>query len=307
MITNYLKYAVKRFKQCSVALTRLISSDRYEKIILLMTLIMVLLYMQHSRILMGVIILFVPVGILFMRVLKSPTYWAILAIFIIVGFYQITHSADNHTYLTVYWIIAIALSFQTRQRIDSISLNARLLIGLCFGFATLWKILSPEFIDGTFFHFTFLTDSRFFDFTELTAGLSSDIRHDNLDSYNLIKSSTERKEFVQLISSPSLSTLSIFMAYWTILLEGWIAVAFLAPVESKLSKYRDNPLLIFMITTYPIATVRGFATLLAVMGFAQCRGNNSGMRIIYLLIFLLIPIFSLPFERMIIDLLNIFS
>lgn len=307
MIIIYLKYAVKRFKQCSVALTRVISSDQYENIILLMTLIMVLLYMQHSRILMGVIILFVPVAILFTRVLKSSHYWAILTIFIIVGFYQLIHSADNHTYLTVYWIIAIALSFQTKQRMESISLNARLLIGLCFGFATIWKILSPEFIDGTFFHFTFLTDPRFFDIAELIAGITPDIRHANLDSYNMIKSSTERKEIVQLISPPSLSTLSIFIAYWTVVLEGWIAVAFLAPVDSKISKYRDIPLLIFMITTYPIATVRGFATLLAVMGFAQCRGNNSKMRIIYLFIFLLVPIFSLPIVRMIIDFFNIFS
>jgi hypothetical protein len=200
--------------------------------------------------------------------------------------------------------MAVALSFWAANRVYSITFSARVLIGLCFAFATLWKLLIPEFLDGTFFHFTFLTDERFFGFSELIAGVTSDSRAMNMESYRLLNNSASREEFVYLTGTSIIPPLSIFMAYWTVLLEGWIAIAFLSPAGSKISKWRDIPLFIFMLTTYPIATVRGFATLLAVLGFAQCYKENEHMRVIYLAVFILVPLFSLPFERVLIELLS---
>ena len=280
--------------------------DRYIELVLLMTLILSLLFMDHSRPLMGILYIFVPVALLFTKVAKSPIYWTVFGVLILIGFLPLLRTADNHIYLTVYWILAVALCLWTRNQGHSLALNAQLLIGLCFAFATLWKLLSPEFMDGTFFYFTFLTDGRFFDFAELTAGVMQDSRFHNIEVYESLKSSMNRIDSKTLLSSKYLSNISVFMAYWTVFIEGWIALAFLVPNRFKLSKSRDIPLLIFMVTTYPIATVRGFATLLAVLGFAQSQNQNRYMRLVYIIIFIAVPLFSLPYERILINILNLF-
>jgi len=280
--------------------------DRYVELVLLMTLILSLLFMDHRRPLMGILYIFVPVALLFTKVAKSPLYWTVFGALILIGFIPLLNTADNHIYLTVYWILAVALCLWTLDPGRSLALNAQLLIGLCFAFATLWKLLSPEFMDGTFFYFTFLTDDRFFDFAELTAGVSPESRLYNIEVYESLKSSMNRVDSGTLVSSEYLSNIAVFMAYWTIFIEGWIALAFLVPNRFKLSKSRDIPLLIFMITTYPIATVRGFATLLAVLGFAQAQNQNRYMSVVYIIIFITVPLFSLPFERILINILNLF-
>jgi hypothetical protein len=268
---------------------------RLLELILLMTGIILLLFMQHTFFLTAALMLFIPVMLLFRRVLKSGFVWTILAAVMIVGLIQIWYSADNHTYLTVYWVMTVAICLFAKNRMEVISYNARILIGLCFLFAVIWKLLAPEFSDGTFFYFTFLTDSRFFEFAELIAGVNQEMRGHNILVYNTLSDPMSRAVAGGMQSTPFLAQLSVFLAYWTLLVEGWIAVAFLLPLSSKLSTWRDIPLVIFMITTYPIATVSGFASLLAVMGFAQCTEQNRLMRTVYLAVFIGVPLFGLPY------------
>lgn len=278
-------------------------NDRFLELILLMTSLMLLLYMRHTFILSTTLLLFIPAALLFRKLLDSKVFWILLSVLMIAGFARIWHSADNHTYLAIYWVLAITLCTFSANRSHAISFNARILIGLCFFFATLWKFLSPEFTDGTFFYFTFLTDSRFFEFAELTAGVDAGMRSHNLLVYNVLNDPMGRSVAGGFESTPLLLTISVFMVWWTIFIEGWIALAFLAPLSAKISNWRDIPLIIFMITTYPIATVSGFASLLAVMGFAQCRESNSWMRPVYLAIFIAVPLFNLPYLSVLLDLL----
>jgi len=284
-----------------------IIGDRFFDTVLIMTLLVILLFMDHTQILTGIIYLLIPVALLLGFVRRSAIYWSLLSFFIIVGFIPLLLTADNHIYLTVYWILAIALSMFVAKPIKSISFNARILIGLCFAFATLWKLLSPEFLDGTFFYFTFLTDDRFFRFAEIMGGISSEMRGLNLEVYESLKNSTNRMESGSFQGSSRLVNIAVFMAYWTVFIEGLIAISFLIPERFNFSKWRDLPLLIFMLTTYPIATVRGFAMLLTVMGFAQSTNHNMNMRVIYLLMFLAIPLFSLPFGDVILGIMNYFG
>lgn len=281
--------------------------NRLLEISVIMSLITVMLFMQHSRLLTGVIFLFIPIAILFKEIALNRVYWIVLSLLMTIGFLPLYFTVDNHTFLTLYWIFAIAVSLWFKNSYSVLSYNSRVLIGLCFLFATFWKLMSPEFLRGDFFLVTFLTDHRFFDFAELTAGITPEIRSYNLGIFENIINSTNRTESGILQSTSIALILSKFMAYWTVFIEGWIAIAFLLPRKTVVSRYRDIPLIIFMLTTYPIATVRGFATLLAVMGFTQCGEENKTMRVLYVLIFALIPIFSLPFERILIELVNLFT
>lgn len=286
---------------------REVSGENALRITLLMTLFILIMFMQHNQFLRGILFLLIPVGFLIHKVTFSKLYWAAIALFVTIGFIPLYHWADNHYFLTVYWTIAVALSMWSLNPKMNISFNAKILIGLCFTFATFWKFMSPEFLEGSFFKFTMLTDWRFQELAEIAAGVTPEMRSYNNELYRQIISSTERMGSVTLSGTDFLKPFSIFIAYWTVFIEGWIAIAFLVPGKSIIGKWRDIPLLLFMISTYPIATVRGFAALLAVMGFAQCTKENRQMRFVYLIIFLGVPLFSLPFERITIEIMNFFS
>jgi len=62
---------------------------------------------------------------------------------------------------------------------------------------------------------------------------------------------------------------------------------------------RDLVLLLFMFSTYPVASVVGFGRLLAVMGLAQTRDYLNVERTVYLGCFLLLPLLEFPFARFI--------
>ena len=52
-----------------------------------------------------------------------------------------------------------------------------------------------------------------------------------------------------------------------------------------------------MVSTYPVATVVGFGRVLAVMGMAQTPNRFGVERPLYLLLFLILPLFRFPFAR----------
>jgi len=95
-------------------------------------LILSLLFMDHTRFLIGILYIFVPVALLFTRVAKSPVYWTVFGALVLIGFMPLLSTADNHIHLKVYWILAVALCLWTRDQGHTLALNAQLLIGLCF-------------------------------------------------------------------------------------------------------------------------------------------------------------------------------
>ena len=78
------------------------------------------------------------------------------------------------------------------------------------------------------------------------------------------------------------------MAVWTIVIEGAIAVLFLAPARWIKSQLRNGSLLVFTITTYLVVPVVGFGLLFATMGIAQTHARESRTRAAYLGISMLV-------------------
>jgi hypothetical protein len=259
----------------------------------MMTLVVLVLYAVDTSTIRLVALVLTPVAFLFPRIACQPRYWAVVALGIVASYTEVWHQIDNHKYLINYWCVAVALSLFSTNARAMLAWNARVMIGLCFGFATAWKLMAPEFPSGLFFHFTFMVDRRFHVFSELVLGVTPEMIEANMASYEAMKSAVGR-ETVQLLASTDRSwAVSRFLAVWTIVLEGWIAIAFLAPRRTWLGRTRNLPLLLFMATTYPIAPVRGFAALLATMGFTNCEGDERIAKLTYLLIFLLVPLLVL--------------
>jgi hypothetical protein len=59
-------------------------------------------------------------------------------------------------------------------------------------------------------------------------------------------------------------------------------------------RLRNWLLMLFITSTYPIATVIGFGWLLALMGLAQCNRRKGRAALGYIVVFALMQIYLLP-------------
>jgi hypothetical protein len=218
--------------------------------------------------------------------LRRPQLWGVLTVLTGLRVILDWPLADNHAYLLCYWCLAVSLALVSEDTPTCLAVNGRLLIGLAFAFATLWKlVLSPDYMDGRFLRVLMLTDGRFTGFAQFVGGLTPDLL-------------TELRGFVTqhvdgcLLSSfgaPRQPTRFLWLAqlatWWMVLIEGGVAVAFLWPVDRGMSKLRDTLLITFCATTYAVAAVEGFGWLLVAMGVAQCDAARRKTRLLYLTVF----------------------
>lgn len=228
-------------------------------------------------------------GLLRPGLLKRPELWGALTFLTASRVVLDWPLADNHAYLLSYWCLAITLSCWTADPDRVVAVNARWMIGLVFGFASLWKlVLAPDFIDGTFFRVTLLVDPRFEGFTRLAGGLSSEQieaaraalgRHADFGTLEALSAATPSAE---------IKWVAFAITAWTLAIELAVSIAFCWRPGHGLSKFRDVALIIFCATTYAVATVDGFAWLLIAMAVAQCEVDRARTRAAYLTTFALV-------------------
>jgi hypothetical protein len=206
---------------------------------------------------------------------RSPWLWGALAALAGARVVLDWPMADNHAYLLCWWCIAITVSLCGRadetERV--LALDARLLVGLVFAFATLWKVaLAPDFLDTRLLRVTLLTDARFARVATSIAGLDPG----ELDAL--------RAFVVQHVDGPSAAAdppaqparfrrVAAVATVWTVAVEAAVAIAFLAPIGWRVSRWRDGCLLAFVLSAYPVVPVAGFGWLLLAQGHAQAAAR----------------------------------
>lgn len=233
---------------------------------------------------------------LFSTVLLRNWWWW-LGITVLIAFVNggVWHSIDNHKYLISYWAICVtmAVAWPVQSR-AVISYNAQLLIGTCFFFAVVWKLLAGQFLDGSFLHNVFLTDSR----VAVPASIAGDVPLSELSVNRSLESmmqwSPSADAIVQLRSSPLLEGLAITASWWTLLIESLVAVLWLLPVR-RVGIARDVALIVFIATTYFLLPVVGFATILGVMGYAVASvREQKRLKMVYLGVIAFMQLSSIP-------------
>ena len=214
---------------------------------------------------------------------RSPWIWlTIVAVFtprLLLDWYD----NEDHVYLTIYWCTALALGSWGPDTRQVIAWNARLLVGLAFLFATAWKLASPAFYDGSLCTYKLLYDYRFRTvMTEPLCGLSSQDVDVNQTAMISLTQTGSRLDEVSLEYPDRVIWLAKFLAGWTILIEGTLAVVFLLPPTWVRSFYRHTMLIVFSLTTYLVVPVLGFGLLFMTMGYAQTSENEARFRRAYL-------------------------
>jgi hypothetical protein len=230
-------------------------------------------------------------GLLLSRLARDARLW--LALTFLTGLRVVLDwpLADNHSYLLCFWCLALSLALFMRSPRESLALNGRLMIGLVFTLATVGKLISPDYLDGTFMRVTMVVDARFVGFTRIAAGLSSD-QIEELDEFLQQHADGESEVTASAPIQPArFRAVARVATWWTLLIEGAVALSFLWPAGRGLSKWRDAALLTFCCTTYAAATVEGFGWLLIAMGVAQCEPGRTRTRLFYLGTFALILLY----------------
>jgi hypothetical protein len=228
-------------------------------------------------------------GMLVPDLLQRPALWGILTLLTGSRVLLDWPLPDNHAYLLSYWCLAITLSCCFENRDRALAFEGRWLIAAVFGFATLWKlVLAPDFVDGTFFRVTLLTDPRFEAMTRLIGGLSFEQIDAARAALSRHADGATLESLAAATPSSWLKGLAFVITGWTLAIEFAVSVSFCWLRGSGPSRLRDALLILFCATTYAVATVDGFGWLLIAMGVAQCEVDRPRIRAAYLATFALI-------------------
>jgi hypothetical protein len=288
---------VDRFAAASRPLqTALAAWDSFD-LAAIMTLLLLLLYAGDYWYLKIPITILCIAGILHQPARRSLEFWITATAILVVGNGVNWYLIDNHKYLITYWCLALACCARLPDRERALRLNARLLIGLAFLFATFWKISSPDYADTSFFHHALMMDPRFSVVARFVGGLSPEMISYNTKAVRTLLTYDSQLASVALHDGPRMAALARFMTIWTIAIEGSIAVVFLWPEGRGPSRWRDLPMLLFLVSTYSIAPVIGFGWVLAIMGSTQAVERPRFVRPAYLVTFFVLQVYRVPWRH----------
>lgn len=229
---------------------------------------------------------------LLMRSERAQFYlWTLISVVMIVGTMSRILFVDNHKVLLCYWCMAIA---SLGHRPEQLARTGRLLIGIAFAFATFWKLASGDFLDGALLRFELLTDGRFAGFASFVTGIEPSALDGNREMvHNVLAGHVQA---VELHSAARIDLVARAITFYTVFIEGLVAVAFLVPARWRLAKIRNWALIVFVLTVYSVATVIGFAWVLCIMGYSQTGPKERLARIGYLTAFLAAQFYLMPWR-----------
>ena len=248
---------------------------------------------------LAALVLLVPV------VMRAPATWFALSGLVTARIIWDWPIPDNHLYLLAYWCLALALAIGSTDCQRVLSFSSRLMIGLVFLLAVLWKAgLSPDFVDGRFFRVTLLTDSRFEDSVLLLTGLTEKQIENNRDYL-----APPKRPAAAVVADPKLvepsgfRRLVSFLTWGTLVTETLVAVFWLLSLTGWRLTVRHPLLLIFCASTYAFAPVAGFGWLLLTMGLVSCPSEQRLWRGAYIAAWILVLLYAeVPWAQVLLDL-----
>jgi len=239
------------------------------------------------------ILVLAAAGLLSRRVLVAPITWLALTVLVTARLVAEWPLPDNHIYLLAYWCLGAALALALPDPAGALARSSRLLVGLAFACAVIWKAgLSPDYLDGRFFRVTLLTDERFADTARLLGGLSEAQLVENRRYLLPLPEGAQLLDPPRLLEPPRLRAFASVATWGGLALESALALLFLLPGGGWRNPARHLALLCFCAVTYAIAPVAGFGWLLLVMGLVLCEPRQRVLRGAYVAAFLLVLVYA---------------
>jgi hypothetical protein len=235
------------------------------------------------------------VMLIFPSLLRQPFFWWPLVACVAAANARTWFAIDNHQYLITYWLLACALSLGAPDPTRFLATSGRLLVALVFGCATFWKVFGGEYLNGSFFYWTLMTDSRVPQVTSAISGVP-------LDDLALMREAIGRAGLLNLTGaqipmpdSGRVLAAALALSWLGLLLEGAIALAHVPP-SRRWYALRHATLMTFIAFIYVLLPVPGFAFVLTVMGLAQCDEQDIKRRWGYLLLLIVVQLITIDWK-----------
>jgi hypothetical protein len=130
---------------------------------------------------------------------------------------------------------------------------------------------------------------------EMLGVLSRESRELNQAAHQALTDFEDNLTFVSVDTTDGIQLIARAMTAWTVLIEGWLALAFLlGTAHRRLASYTHGCLLLFIATTYAMTPVIGFGWVMASMGYVFAGSARPTIRLLYVLSILLLQVFALP-------------
>ena len=230
------------------------------------------------------IIIFGSIGILFNDVRYSKIFWIIQTICYFLWLIAHWQSVDNHRYLWGYWLISICVALYTKKPTLSIRISSQYLIAGCMLFASIQKLISPDFLSSSFFHFSIITDFRFGFIGNIIQTDLNAIIMENNNTLELVKANV--KAYKLNLGPPIIQIISKYITWYVIFIESLLAILFLIP--RKKYYYWQHWVLLMFSTLYFLLPIKGFAFTLLIMGFTLLKKADVKLKSIYFFYFIYI-------------------
>ena len=264
------------------------SAEQVDRIDLVAVMSLLVVLLHSPDVPTSALRLLVIAGLLVQPIRRSPWLWlAVTVLRLVTQMPDGWSSIDNHQYLITWWTLALAFGLWTRDPEWTLRRAARLLIGLCFAFAVLWKVLSAEFLDGTFLSWTLVKDERFAAFSGAFLGLPDGASEANREALSAMQAGELDGPLVVQTGSRVLAA-GVVMAWWTVLIELAVAVCYLSPLRLRPAHLASVMLAIFVLTVYPVAAVVGFAWILIAMSVPAALRTERGWPIAAVTLFIVV-------------------
>lgn len=231
------------------------------------------------------------------RMLVRPELWAVISLVATAVLVLSWSTSDNHKYLLVYWLWAVALATYLHDHADVIlSSHARFFLIFVFLVAAVQKTFSPTYMSGEMFELKLLTDDRFQAFGHLL-GIDRTISDTVSVELSSLKSPLAVYENNSRVisSNDHVRTMAQVITWYDLLVQYLIGALFL--IRRKWSDLLGHiVLLAFIYTTYIAAPVFGFGWLLAIYGVTLVKGRSPLLELAYAGAFVAVLCYQSPWR-----------
>ena len=196
--------------------------------------------------------------------------WGLLTVVTAAGvFSYVLVDLDNHHFLHVYWLAALTVACLAKDPAWTLGRAGRLMVGWLFLFATLWKLLTPDFADGSFFAYLLSVDRNLTRVPLALDWVDPEVTSENRIAVTAMRHDPQVEPHpVPVQVSATMDRLAAPLSWVTIVLEGAVALTFLLPLRGAWTRWREVSLFTFILVTYPALPVLSFAALLIAMSLA---------------------------------------
>jgi len=250
---------------------------------------------------------FLLIALFWRRALESPLFWGLLWALLSVDLYHTWVWKANHGWVMWYWLIAMiaATSVRSEKAREFVMVNnARWLLIIIMIVAVFWKVIDPTYMNSNFFEHQFITNPIMEKFTHVVTGMPWEWIQDNQAAQERLFTDTTVNALEQK-SNTAAHYAAIFITWWVLAVE--LIIGFLLLFYEKVFDRIAHGFHIFFIwAAYLGGPILAFAWIIAALGLALTGERDRHLWPWYLITFLVLATYGLPWETIFFDWLGIF-